>query len=537
MYSNSKLKERILNVLRECRTLLAGQEGTDVYRSIVSATERLNEPMQLAIIGKISSSKSTLVNAILGEDEVVKTGYMEETFNVSWLKYGDASSDIRVVFKDGKVSTVPKSNWTEWASHQSENKLKKDVRYIEVFHNHEILKEINIIDTPGLDAESGIDSENTIAFLKEVHPDAVVMLFTKSIAETTLSVVQDFQSVGGVSYSLSPLNAIGVLSKVDLMWNMASPDKDILADAYRIIDKTLLDRYPEVRRALFSILPVSALMGLASATISDDDFNDIVSLSKVKEITLSKMLISPDNFKKSNDEVSMSEERRKHLCDKFGLYGIFVLTNAVRRNKDVTLSLLKETLLQKSGFGNLLQTVRSHFGERASLIKSQSILQDLLRQIVTAKSRTAGEALKGLCSVENILVSTILTMHEYREWECLSKHYNGKLELDEETAAEFTAVCGEKGYSAKERLRLPSAGCSDELIRRAATRALYWQGQYNLFSTIEPDLAGVYRVIISSYNQLIKDIRTVEQEYREAKEKLQRSAYFLGITEKSYTEP
>ena len=538
MHSNTELKERILNVLRESLSILAGQENTAVYRSVAGAVERLNEPMQLAIIGKISSSKSTLVNAILGEEDVVKTGYMEETYNVSWLKYGDSSSDIRVVFKNGEISDVPKSNWGEWASHQSGNKLKTEVKYIEVFHNHEILKEINIIDTPGLDAESGIDSQNTISFLKEVRPDAVVMLFTKSIAETTLSVVQDFQNAGRTSYTLSPLNAIGVLSKVDLMWNMANPDKDVIADARRVIDKTLIERYPEVRRALFSILPVSALMGLASATISDDDFRDIVAISQTDERTLSKMLLSPGAFAGKKDEVTVPEERRKYLCNKFGLYGIFILSNAVKRNKDVTLSLLKETLLRKSGFDKLLQTVQAHFGGRATLIKSQAVLQDLLGQIVSAKAKSdsAGEALKGLCSVENILVSTILTMHEYREWECLSKYYNGKLDLDEETAAEFTAICGEKGYSAKERLQLPSAGCSDEMIERAVARALHWQGQYNLFSTIEPELAGVYRVIISSYNQLIKDIRTAERDYKETKERLQRYAYFLGITETSHTE-
>ena len=37
--------------------------------------------MQLAIIGKISSSKSTLVNAILGKDGVMATGQMEVTYN------------------------------------------------------------------------------------------------------------------------------------------------------------------------------------------------------------------------------------------------------------------------------------------------------------------------------------------------------------------------------------------------------------------------------------------------------------------------
>ena len=69
------------------------------------ARSKLLEPMQLAIIGKISSSKSTLVNAILGKDHVMATGQMEVTYNVGWLKYGDPESDIIIHHKDGSEPT------------------------------------------------------------------------------------------------------------------------------------------------------------------------------------------------------------------------------------------------------------------------------------------------------------------------------------------------------------------------------------------------------------------------------------------------
>lgn len=532
----NSLKDRVQNILRESLKVLAGQENTTFYQNVVKTSERLQEPMQLAIIGKICSSKSTLVNALLGENEIVKTGYMEETYNVSWLKYGDPNSDITVVFKNGNVEKVPKANWGDWASHQSSNRLKSEVRYIEVFHNHDILKEINIIDTPGLDAKSGIDSENTIAFLKEVRPDAVVMLFAKSIAENTLAVVQDFQNCGDGTYNLSPLNAIGVLSKVDLNWSIGNSDKDIIADSNRVIKTTLYDKYPQVRKSLFSILPVSALMGLTSSTVNDEDLRDIMFLSRIEEPIRKKMFLSPEFFASDKLEVDISPEKRRYLCNKFGLYGIFVLSNVAKRNKDITISMLKEALLQKSGFGTLQQTIKAHFGGRSILIKSQTILQDLLRQVISAKSKSTGEALKGLCAFENIMVSTILSMHEYREWECLAKYYDGKLDLDEQMATEFTALFGENGYSAKERLQMSHAGCSAELIKRATDRALYWQGQYNLFSTIAPEMAKVYRVVVSSYNQLIKAIRMAERDYKVALEKLRQSEYFLGINEYQSTE-
>ena len=75
----------------------------DLYalkESIRQSIRKLHEPMQLAIIGKISTSKSTLVNAILGKDEVMATGQMEVTYNVGWLKYGTPNNDIIIHHKD-----------------------------------------------------------------------------------------------------------------------------------------------------------------------------------------------------------------------------------------------------------------------------------------------------------------------------------------------------------------------------------------------------------------------------------------------------
>ena len=176
MISESFIAHRIVECLSSSLAI-AKKEGFDIIsKSLKNAMENMNSPMQLAIIGKVSSSKSTLVNAILGKADVVGTGQMEETYNVSWLKYGPSDSDIVVKFKDGSSKYVPRNEWKNWAGQES-NVLKDKVRYLEVTYDHEILKGINIIDTPGLDSAKGSDSRNTIEFLKEVRPDVVIMVF------------------------------------------------------------------------------------------------------------------------------------------------------------------------------------------------------------------------------------------------------------------------------------------------------------------------------------------------------------------------
>lgn len=523
------LKDRILQLLRECESILSGVEDVSLSQEIKKSQERLMQPMQLAIIGKISSSKSTLVNAILGQAEVVRTGQMEETFNVSWLKYGDSNSDINVVFKDGKVSSVPRAQWAQWASHQEKNVLKEQVKYIEVFYDHEILKDINIIDTPGLDALSQIDSKNTILFLKEVHPDAVVMLFTKSIAESTLSVLQDFQNVGAGDFNLSAMNAIGVLSKADTIWSAMEPEKDILSIGNRVIKTTLYDQYPEVRKSLFSILPVSSLIGLSSSTINDKDYTSLKTLCSVDDSILFEMLSSPDFFFDEEYSVDVKSSERQRLYNKFGLYGIYILIESLRRNEDVGVVFLSEVLKERSGFGKFLLTVQSHFGKRSTLIKSQSILQRILNEINRAKQIKIGELYNAIAQAENLIVAALLSLHEYKEWEYLSKYYDGKLDLTSEEAEEFVALCGERGYSASERLRCDDSKTPSQLIDIATSRALYWQKQYNIFSVIEPEKADFYKLLISSYNLLLIDIQKAVGEYTSAKETIERTTAFLGF--------
>ncbi len=523
------LKDRITNVLTKCTNLLSEHDCASLFECINSSLRRLAQPMQLAIIGKISSSKSTLVNAILGESEVVRTGQMEETFNVSWLKFGDSNSDIKVIFKNGEVSKVPRAEWSKWTSHQEKNVLKEQVKYIEVFYNHEILKSINIIDTPGLDALSQIDSQNTIAFLKEVHPDAVIMLFTKSIAETTLSVLQDFQSTGTNEFNLSALNAIGVLAKVDTIWSSMEPEKDAISVGKKIIQSTLLDKYPEVRKSLFSILPISSLMGLSSSTINSEDLQSLRVLSSVEESTLLEMLSSPDFFTDDDYQIGIERNERKRLHDKFGLYGIYVLVDSIRRNQDASINSLSKLLVDKSGFGHLLFTIQSHFGKRATLIKSQGFLQEILSEIYLAKRCTTGETYNAIAGVENLIVSTLLSLHEYKEWEFLSKYYEGELALPEDLISEFLALSGEKGYSASERLGFCGDFSLYQLEEKATERALYWQKQYNIYSVIEPEISAFYKTLISSYNILLMDIRNAKSEYENAKRTLNRASIFLGF--------
>lgn len=521
---------KLMQCLLDCKETIREGNCINLSACIDQAIDKMSKPIEVAIIGKISSSKSTLVNALLGEAEVVRTGQMEETFNVSWIKYGDSSAEIKVFFKDGSMKLIPRKDWARWTSHQESNELKEKVSYIEVTYQHDILKRINIIDTPGLDALSEIDSKNTIAFLKNVHPDAVVMLFTKSIAESTMSVLNDFVSVNkDSSFILSPLNAIGVLAKADTMWSVMNPKKDVLNEGKRVIAKTLYEKYPEVRHTIFDIFPLSALMGLAASTISDDDVVYLKQLSLVQESVLNEMLSSPEFLFDEDYKIDVSPSERKILWQKFGMYGIFVLIDYLKRNTLATRYDLSQVLIKKSGFESFQRMVISHFGDRANLIKAQNSIATLKEVCHLERQRNYinVQYIQMIDDIEKKLLSILLSIHEYQEWNYLTKIYTGKQKTDEFIIEEFLRICGEKGSAAYEKLAMPSSSAIKELKEKATERALFWQCKYNIYSMTNPSSASLIKVMQMSYNLIIKELEDIDVKMQEAKRTLNECMQFV----------
>ena len=63
------------------------------------ASPFLNGYFTLAVVGKMSSGKSTFINALLGAD-VLPTGYFQTTSAITYIQHGD-KPQVRIVFADG----------------------------------------------------------------------------------------------------------------------------------------------------------------------------------------------------------------------------------------------------------------------------------------------------------------------------------------------------------------------------------------------------------------------------------------------------
>lgn len=499
--------------LRSIRQMIPTGDLSVLTSILDDSVKRLNEPMQLAIIGKISSSKSTLVNAILGKNEVMATGQKEVTYNVGWLKYGKPDSDIILHHKDGSPNTTKSQK--EFASWTTENNHAEidNISYIETFDDAEILRELNIIDTPGLDALRGKDSQNTLDFIKNVRPDAIIMLFTHSVAENVLDIVSQFNA----GSSFSPLNALGILSKIDVLWQESLERNRTALQIGQKMASNRMRKDTMLRKTLFNIYPISALLFLASSTLNESVWNDIKQLAKSDLETLRKALNSTKRFVDPQAKLTLEVCKRENLIASLGLYGVYVLLEMLANHSDANVQDAKNALYNESGAKDFVKVLHNHFGSRAKLIKLESIYQNIQQTIMMLRGRLRDiTTLQMLSKIEqrvNDLFSSLV--HEHREYELLNRIYADEIYLDADTRKEFLRLCGENGTSALERLGIEQGATPKELIEMALEHERYWRKCVALEP--DPEEREWMNVMLTSYSQLRQKLQSMIYQYEQAK--------------------
>lgn len=132
-------------------------------------------PLTLVVCGEFKRGKSSLINALLGED-IATTNVTTETITVNRISYGEHENEI--VLKGGKRITLTDE---ELKCENLEGILAQipendKVTVLELKRPIEALKDITIIDTPGLGDSIKDFNEEVEYALKQA--DAVVYVFS-----------------------------------------------------------------------------------------------------------------------------------------------------------------------------------------------------------------------------------------------------------------------------------------------------------------------------------------------------------------------
>jgi len=487
-----------------------------LYRALKSAQQKLKEPMRVAIVGLIKAGKSTTMNALLGEN-LVAVGTVEATFNVNWFKYGEESR-LRVNYKDGKPPEFKSfEELTALTLRADENRdLLLSIKHIEVFYPNKILKELNLIDTPGLASFYQDDANNTSDFLKlhgdkltqatqseASNADAVIFMFTKSVSESLKDVMSQFQGASGGQ--TTPLNAIGVLTRIDDYWS----EGDDPLEKGKSISQRLQKEHLHLRNVLYTILPICGLLALGAQTLTQNEFITLTKLALLDQERFEKLIANAERFEQReypHEPNIPTVAERKPVYDRLGQYGVWLSCDFIRSGvKDF--ELLKSKLLEKSGIQELYILIISHFGNRAFLIKLNSILQQIQTACFIACQQLDGGDRHLAAQIASDFGSLEDDEHSLQELKLLRSFYEKNLNFNDDEAKQLLAVTGENGMSAEARLGVETDTPLSEMITAAKKQIRYWNERANDYLGADSQTIDAARVLAHSYERILYELK------------------------------
>ncbi|MGH4011788.1 MAG: dynamin family protein [Pseudonocardiaceae bacterium] len=428
--------------------------------------DRLDEPLRVAIAGKVKAGKSTLLNALVGE-QIAPTDAGECTRVVTW--YCDGHSPKVVMHpKEGHPTALPVNRQGGALTIDLQGTPAEALNRLVVHWPSQSLRTATLIDTPGIASMSTETSQRTLTFLtpeddSPAEADAVIYLM-RHLHATDAAFLESFRDQG-VGRATS-VNTVAVLSRAD---EIGGGRVDAMFSA-----KTIAQRYrkdPTLRALCQGVVPVAGLLAQTGRTLRQAEFDALAALSRAPREEVDRLLLSTDRFLGADSAVSPSAEApaspevRHGLLDRFGLFGLRLSVTLIRQGTTDTPGALAEELVRRSGLDELRSVLNTQFTERRDLLKARSALVALDSVLHGGDPRADIALLLG--EVERILAGA----HEFAELRLLSALRSGAVNLPKAELEEAERLLGGSGGAPEVRLGQPPGSGPDEL-RQAALEAL-----------------------------------------------------------------
>lgn len=470
---------------------------------------RLGAPLQVAVAGRIKSGKSTLVNALIGR-RVAPTDVGECTRLVTRFQYGTVDR-VELVFFDGRKQVLPFD-----AAGMIPKDLDVDfdkVSHLEAYLTNAVLRDLTVIDTPGLgslDLASVKRTEQLLGAAKHrkdrdgaeedesddldetsrnavAGAEAVLYVVTQGVRADDQQALAAF-TAATASREAGPVNAIAVLNKADTITpeSVAGSDGDVWRAASIIAAKQAATLKPRVA----DVIPVIGLLAESaeSGGFTSADADALKTLSQLDDATWETMLMSADIFTTWDCDVPVGT--RVRLLEKLDIYGIRCAVDALRADPELTAGALRRRLLESSGLASVRARLDGVFRARADGIKAAAALASVTA--LAQSSGDAGERQRVHDAIEVLLQKP--EAHQLRLLEALTLVASRAVEMPDDLADEVLRV----GSTADVGEQLGLKGRPhNELSAYALERAGWWRSFASFGAT--PAQSRVAHVVHRSY--------------------------------------
>jgi hypothetical protein len=466
--------------------------GTEAEPRLVELAHRLDEPLRVAVAGRIKAGKSTLLNALVGE-RLAPTDAGECTRIVTWYRDGHTyrvtaqpvegpPRQLRFHREDGAIEV------------DLDGLAPTDVRQLDVTWPSQALRTATLVDTPGIGSLSEQVARRTwelLATEEEEAPADAVLYLMRHLHSNDLEFLRAFHDTE-VSQP-NPVNAIGVLSRAD---EIGVGRLDSMASARRIAARMATDH--SVRRVAQTVVPVAGLLAETAATLTETEVAQLRKVAALPVREAEELLLSADRFAQLRPELGLTSLEREGLLARFGLFGIRLATTLLRRGTAGTATDLAEQLTERSGVGELREVLSSLFFERREVLKSRSVLL-ALDALTRTEPRPGSNVVAG--DVEEIISSA----HPFRELRVLSAVRAGWVTGKPEVVAELERLIGGTGAAPHLRLALPADADKPAVLAAASEALARWQRRAENPLT-NHELAVAARVAIRSCEGMLAEL-------------------------------
>nr|WP_296077224.1 dynamin family protein [uncultured Actinoplanes sp.] len=452
---------------------IAGQVGDQAGGQVRQIGTRLSEPLRVAIAGRLKAGKSTLVNALIGR-RVAPTAVGECTRVVTRFRYGTADR-VDVVCRDGMRRSLPLDD--DGMIPQRLGVPAGRVAYVDVTVTSEKLRDLTVVDTPGLasadtrvsaraqDAvgvpaapfDDGIDADSAS---EVAAAEAVVYVFTQAVRADDVRALEAFRD-SSARLASSPINALGVFGKADTLvagagdpWPVAGP---LAEQQAALLARTVCDVVPVV-----GLIAETAEAGRLTAA----DRDALRELSRLPADQVRLLLASADLFRSRPAPVDAA--RRERLLTLLDLYGIGFAVAQLAADPALGTGELVRRLGAASGFPRLRTTLAQSFRWRSDAIKAGWALSRLERLAGHSRDDRDRRVLRD--AVERLLRDP--AYHRLRLLDAAQRVATGAVPLPVDWERELTRLATSE--DPRWILQLPAAG-GDELYRAAVAAANRWR--------------------------------------------------------------
>ncbi|BEL04917.1 dynamin family protein [Actinoplanes sichuanensis] len=368
---NGPLTSGIATLCHEIVTRVSSDAGQQVQQ----ISNRLHDPLRVAIAGRLKAGKSTLVNALIGR-RVAPTAAGECTRVVTRFRYGPADR-IDVVTRDGDRHSLP----------LDEDGMVPDrlgvaaarIAYVDVALTSDRLRDLTVVDTPGLastdtagsaraEAAVGIDDDSAG---EVAAAEAVVYVFTQAVRADDVRALQAFHTASA-RLATSPINAIGVLSRIDTLAGGAD-------DPWPVAGPLAHHQAQLLARTVGDVVPVAGLLAetAEAGRLTGADRDALARLATLNPADLRLLLLSADLFR--SRPAPIGADRRERLLTRLDLYGIGFACAQLAAEPRLGTGELVRRLAAASGLARLTATVDQTFRWRSDAIKAGWALTRLER--------------------------------------------------------------------------------------------------------------------------------------------------------------